>query len=97
MLNWIVLAYLFFPGKRVLLRHLLVSLYFWAGILKLDWEWLSGVALYNQDRLSASRTTPVTGRGATGVPRPRRSNARDRHRGRKRFPKSGDSLPKWSG
>jgi hypothetical protein len=42
MLNWIVLAYLFFPGKRVLLRHLLVSLYFWAGILKLDWEWLSG-------------------------------------------------------
>jgi hypothetical protein len=51
MLNWIVLAFLFLPGKRVLLHHLLVSLYFWAGILKLDWEWLSGVALYNQDRL----------------------------------------------
>jgi hypothetical protein len=51
MLNWIVLAFLFLPGKRILLHHLLVSLYFWAGILKLDWEWLSGVALYNQDRL----------------------------------------------
>ena len=51
MLNWIVLAFLFLPGKRILLHHLLVSLYFWAGILKLDREWLSGVALYNQDRL----------------------------------------------
>jgi hypothetical protein len=51
MLNWIVLAFLFLPGKRLLLRHLLVSLYFWAGVLKLDWEWLTGVALYNQDRL----------------------------------------------
>jgi len=51
MLNWIVLAFLFLPGKRTLLHHLLVSLYVWAGILKLDWEWLSGVALYNQDRL----------------------------------------------
>jgi hypothetical protein len=51
MLNWVVLAYLFLPGKRTLIQHTLVSLYFWAGILKLDWEWLSGVALYNQDRL----------------------------------------------
>jgi hypothetical protein len=51
MLNWLVLAFLFLPGKRLLLHHLLVSLYFWAGVLKLDWEWLSGVALYNQDRL----------------------------------------------
>ena len=51
MLNWVVLAFLFVPGKRVLIRHVLVSLYFWAGVLKLDREWLSGVALYNQDRL----------------------------------------------
>lgn len=51
MLNWVVLAFLFLPGKRPLIHHILVSLYFWAGILKLDWEWLSGVALYNQDRL----------------------------------------------
>jgi len=51
MLNWVVLAFLFLPGKRALIQHILVSLYFWAGILKLDWEWLSGIALYNQDRL----------------------------------------------
>jgi len=51
MLNWVVLAFLFVPGKRALIQHVLVSLYFWAGILKLDWEWLSGIALYNQDRL----------------------------------------------
>lgn len=51
MLSWVVLGFLFVPGKRVLLQHLLVSFYFWAGVLKLDWEWLSGVALYNRDRL----------------------------------------------
>ena len=51
MLNWVMLAFLFLPGKRLLIHHILVSLYFWAGVLKLDWEWLSGVALYNQDRL----------------------------------------------
>jgi hypothetical protein len=51
MLNWIVLAYLFLPGKRALTHHILVSLYFWAGILKLDWDWLSGAALYSQERL----------------------------------------------
>jgi hypothetical protein len=51
MLNAVLIAFLLVPGKRALLRHVLVSLYFWAGILKLDREWLSGVALYNQDRL----------------------------------------------
>ena len=51
MLNWIVLAFLFLPGKRALLRHLIVSLYFWAGALKLDPDWLTGAALYNRDRL----------------------------------------------
>jgi hypothetical protein len=51
MLNWVVLAFLFLPGKRALLHHVLVSLYFWAGMLKLTPEWLSGAALYGQDRL----------------------------------------------
>jgi hypothetical protein len=51
MLNWLVLAFLFLPAKRALLHHVVVSLYFWAGALKLDREWLTGVALYNQDRL----------------------------------------------
>ncbi len=51
MLNWMVLAYLFLPYTRAMLRHVLVSIYFWAGALKLDPDWLSGAALYSQDRL----------------------------------------------
>jgi hypothetical protein len=51
MLNAVLVAFVLLPGKRALLHHVLVSLYFWAGILKVDREWLSGVALYNQDRL----------------------------------------------
>lgn len=51
MLNWIVLAFLFLPGKRALVHHLLAALYFWAGVLKLDPDWLSGAALYGQERL----------------------------------------------
>ena len=51
MLNWVVVAFLFMPGKRALLHHVIVSLYFWAGVLKLDPDWLSGASLYSQDRL----------------------------------------------
>jgi len=51
MLNWVVLAFLFLPAKRAILQHVLVSLYFWAGALKLDPDWLTGRALYSQDRL----------------------------------------------
>lgn len=51
MLNCIVLVFLFLPGKRALVHHVLLSLYFWAGVLKLDPDWLSGAALYSQDRL----------------------------------------------
>jgi hypothetical protein len=51
MLNWIVLGYLFLPYTRVMLRHMLVSLYFWAGVLKLDPDWLTGATLYSQDKL----------------------------------------------
>jgi hypothetical protein len=51
MLNWMVLAYLFLPHTRAMLRHVLVCIYFWAGALKLDPDWLSGAALYSQDRL----------------------------------------------
>ncbi len=50
MANWVALAYLFLPGKRTLVPALIVSFYFWAGVLKLDWEWLSGAALYHKDR-----------------------------------------------
>jgi hypothetical protein len=39
-------AFLFVPQKRATLQLLLVLFYFWAGTLKLNWEWLSGAALY---------------------------------------------------
>jgi hypothetical protein len=34
-----------------MLQHVLVSLYFWAGVLKLDRDWLTGASLYSQERL----------------------------------------------
>ena len=39
-------AYLFVPAKRDGLRVLVTLFYFWAGTLKLNWEWLSGAGLY---------------------------------------------------
>lgn len=45
-LSFAVFLFLFLPGKRNLLRYYLVFVYFWAGILKLNAEWLSGAALY---------------------------------------------------
>lgn len=48
MATWVTLAFLFLPSKRRLVRYLIVGFYFWAGALKLDWEWLSGAALYGK-------------------------------------------------
>jgi hypothetical protein len=42
----VIATFLFWPHKRDALRVLLVSIYFWAGTLKLDSEWLSGSTLY---------------------------------------------------
>jgi len=39
-------AYLVVPGKRDALRVLITLFYFWAGTLKLNWEWISGAGLY---------------------------------------------------
>ena len=39
-------AYLFVPDKRNALRVLVTLFYFWAGTLKLNWEWVSGAGLY---------------------------------------------------
>ena len=39
-------AYLVVPGKRDALRVLVTLFYFWAGTLKLNWEWISGAGLY---------------------------------------------------
>jgi hypothetical protein len=46
MLMWITFAYLFWPGKRSVIHYLALSFYFWAGRLKLNWQWLSGYNLY---------------------------------------------------
>jgi hypothetical protein len=43
---WACAVYLLVPGKRDALRLLLVLFYFWAGMLKVNWEWLSGAGLY---------------------------------------------------
>src|SRR4030095_10304830 len=39
-------ANLVVPGKRDALRFLFTLFYFWAGTLKLNWEWISGAGLY---------------------------------------------------
>src|SRR5262249_24393278 len=39
-------VYLFVPGKRNALRVPVALFYFWAGTLKLNWEWVSGAGLY---------------------------------------------------
>ena len=39
-------AYLFVPAKRDGLRVLITLFYFWAGTLKLNWEWIWGAGLY---------------------------------------------------
>lgn len=43
---WVAAVFLFVPAKRDALRVLVVLFYFWAGTLKLNWEWISGAALY---------------------------------------------------
>lgn len=41
----VALPFLFVPHKRLTLRYLIVLVYFWAGTLKLNSDWLSGAAL----------------------------------------------------
>jgi hypothetical protein len=40
-------VFLFWPTKRWAIPLILMSFYFWAGTLKLNYEWLSGAALYH--------------------------------------------------
>ena len=42
----VTLAFLLVPRRRDALRILLVLVYFWAGTIKLNREWISGAALY---------------------------------------------------
>jgi hypothetical protein len=46
-LFWLNAVFLFWPTKRWAIPLILVSFYFWAGILKLNYEWLSGSVLYH--------------------------------------------------
>jgi len=48
-------AYLFVPGKRSAIRVLVALFYFWAGTLKLNWEWISGAGLYRPIWLFSGR------------------------------------------
>jgi hypothetical protein len=43
---WVTAAFLLVPGRRAALPALICLFYFWAGTLKLNWEWVSGAALY---------------------------------------------------
>lgn len=46
MFTWINLVFLVWPFKRNSIPILLGGFYFWAGYLKLNFEWLSGSVLY---------------------------------------------------
>ena len=47
MLFWLNAVFLFWPAKRWAMPLILMSFYFWAGSLKLNYEWLSGTVLYH--------------------------------------------------
>lgn len=44
---WITAAFLFFPDKKKSLKLLIMMFYFWAGIIKMGPDWLTGAALYD--------------------------------------------------
>lgn len=46
----VILIFLFIPKKRQTLQYIIVGFYFFAGLLKLNFEWLSGAAIYNRHR-----------------------------------------------
>jgi hypothetical protein len=46
MAAWVTLSFLFVPSKRNAVRYLVVLFYVWAGLLKLNGDWLSGENLY---------------------------------------------------
>jgi hypothetical protein len=47
MLFWLNAVVLFWPAKRWAIPLIIISFYFWAGTLKLNFEWLSGAVLYH--------------------------------------------------
>ena len=53
------MAFLFVPGKRDTLRMLVALFYFWAGLLKTNYEWISGAALDAPMRWVPERVLPL--------------------------------------
>ena len=47
MLLWVNAVFLLWPAKRWAIPLIIMSFYFWAGMLKLNYEWLSGAVLYH--------------------------------------------------
>ncbi len=56
---WVSGAFLFLPAKRETLRLLLVLFYFWAGTIKLNWEWISGAGLYRPLWILTGKTAVI--------------------------------------
>lgn len=43
--------YLFIPSKRTAIKFLIIGFYFWAGVLKMDKEWLTGAGIRQLENL----------------------------------------------
>ncbi len=56
---FVALVFLALPGKRRLLQYLIVLFYFWAGTLKLNWDWLSGETIGLQRTWLAAALVPA--------------------------------------
>lgn len=48
MASWVTWVFLFLPCASQAIRLLLPTFYFWAGVLKLNKEWMSGSAIYGE-------------------------------------------------
>jgi len=59
MLGWVVLVLLSTPRRTQVLQALVVLVYFWAGALKLNHEWLSGADLYAKPLLVPASLVPA--------------------------------------
>ena len=59
MLLWVNAAWLVSPRSRWLVPVTIISCYFWAGVLKLNREWLSGAGLYSDLWMIPDHLVPV--------------------------------------
>lgn len=59
MLFWVNGVYLVWPQPRWAIPVTIISCYFWAGVIKLNYEWLSGAVLYSDLWLIPKPWVPV--------------------------------------